>query len=849
MDHRVHSTHYHCGHTKDTTLSHVLIPTNNHDMDLHMLALTLIQRATLILDDCNAAVALHHGEQLGNYSCAASVLQGGQLNGPCLSDKGAHCVSEWDGYRCLCPDGYGGRDCREDLSDVITFQGNGLLTFKDLTSPASIPWLNRVVFRTRDFNGVLMNIQLSSSLSIHIELESGEIQYRTPTVTAKLEGVEVNDGQWHDFTAEWKNNQIVLTLDFNQHTTSVAAQDTIDGQSVSTVYVGGLVTAEDTRHGFTGCTQGLKVGDNVLSLAIAKQRNIQLGCVQVDSCSFESVSCPAASTCVDLWGKYECICNQGHYGPECTSACNLNICQHGSTCRPSSASPYGYICECSGQYYGDHCQNEVEECDDDWWGYKICGPCECDEGRGFSSDCNKTTGECYCEENYYQPVNSDSCYPCNCYPDGSYGPECDHQTGQCYCKRDVMGRVCDSCADPYAEVTLQGCKVVYDSCPKRFAEGIWWPKTKFNQVALVDCPPNSFGKASRQCSLDDNWLEPDLFRCMSEAFHALTDMIADLQKVKRLNPDLSFSVVEKVHQATLETERMYGADVNFTYNVLVLVLNHESKQEGLNVTAAIRSSFTRKVVEIASRLLDPVNKAHWAIIQRSSKGVPEVISALEAFGANIAKTAVTAITSDYTHIPEIFIVAPNIVMHHDVIVREDRNSIVIPNYEIDQWEDGIERDTTRIHIPEGVIQPKPQVDDPSMISIESIVALASYIKYNTVGELLPNQSDSSVKPSEGAVGQVINTPVISLSLYDHLATEGSTDNLLYPIILEIATLGQANTINPQCVFWDFSLFDGVGGWSTKGCSVDSFNTTHINCSCNHLTNFAVMVDNAPPVVS
>ncbi|XP_022101231.1 cadherin EGF LAG seven-pass G-type receptor 2-like [Acanthaster planci] len=35
--------------------------------------------ATLILDDCNAAVALHHGEQLGNYSCAASVLQGGQL--------------------------------------------------------------------------------------------------------------------------------------------------------------------------------------------------------------------------------------------------------------------------------------------------------------------------------------------------------------------------------------------------------------------------------------------------------------------------------------------------------------------------------------------------------------------------------------------------------------------------------------------------------------------------------------------------------------------------------------------------------------------------------------------------
>ncbi len=44
-------------------------------------------------------------------------------------------------------------------------------------------------------------------------------------------------------------------------------------------------------------------------------------------------------------------------------------------------------------------------------------------------------------------------------------------------------------------------------------------------------------------------------------------------------------------------------------------------------------------------------------------------------------------------------------------------------------------------------------------------------------------------------------------------------------------------------------FDGVGGWSSKGCSVDSVNATHVNCSCNHLTNFAVIVDNSYTMVT
>lgn len=36
-------------------------------------------------------------------------------------------------------------------------------------------------------------------------------------------------------------------------------------------------------------------------------------------------------------------------------------------------------------------------CPHGWWGSPACGPCNCDTGRGFHKDCNKTSGECRCK--------------------------------------------------------------------------------------------------------------------------------------------------------------------------------------------------------------------------------------------------------------------------------------------------------------------------------------------------------------------------------------------------------------------------------------------------------------------
>ncbi|XP_066506908.1 adhesion G-protein coupled receptor G2 [Hoplias malabaricus] len=52
----------------------------------------------------------------------------------------------------------------------------------------------------------------------------------------------------------------------------------------------------------------------------------------------------------------------------------------------------------------------------------------------------------------------------------------------------------------------------------------------------------------------------------------------------------------------------------------------------------------------------------------------------------------------------------------------------------------------------------------------------------------------------------------------------------------------------SCVFWNFSLNGGSGGWSSEGCSVLNSTVNETVCICNHLTSFGVLLDISRQVV-
>ncbi|XP_019639630.1 PREDICTED: uncharacterized protein LOC109481491 [Branchiostoma belcheri] len=71
-------------------------------------------------------------------------------------------------------------------------------------------------------------------------------------------------------------------------------------------------------------------------------------------------------------------------------------------------------------------------------------------------------------------------------------------------------------------------------------------------------------------------------------------------------------------------------------------------------------------------------------------------------------------------------------------------------------------------------------------------------------------------------------------------------NLTNPVVtryLPLVPNSTDNTVNNmRCVFWDFEAEGGVGAWSTEGCAFAGIDNDRVVCECNHLTNFAVLMD-------
>ncbi|XP_005463195.2 adhesion G protein-coupled receptor F4-like [Oreochromis niloticus] len=105
------------------------------------------------------------------------------------------------------------------------------------------------------------------------------------------------------------------------------------------------------------------------------------------------------------------------------------------------------------------------------------------------------------------------------------------------------------------------------------------------------------------------------------------------------------------------------------------------------------------------------------------------------------------------------------------------------------------------------------------------------IVFNSLDNVLParDEANSSLNSINGRVVLV--------------QSSGQINNISFTFDILNDTLG-----NPECVFWNFSLFDGLGGWDGKGCElVLNINETEtVTCNCNHLTSFSILMSPNSP---
>ncbi|XP_052423466.1 uncharacterized protein LOC127966494 [Carassius gibelio] len=84
----------------------------------------------------------------------------------------------------------------------------------------------------------------------------------------------------------------------------------------------------------------------------------------------------------------------------------------------------------------------------------------------------------------------------------------------------------------------------------------------------------------------------------------------------------------------------------------------------------------------------------------------------------------------------------------------------------------------------------------------------------------------------------INSGIVSSSVAN-LSISGLQNKVL--ITLRNTGPIPANYV-ASCVFWDFGLNGGSGGWSKSGCEVLNTSAEETQCACSHLTSFGILLD-------
>ncbi|XP_053097360.1 adhesion G protein-coupled receptor F5-like [Pangasianodon hypophthalmus] len=68
--------------------------------------------------------------------------------------------------------------------------------------------------------------------------------------------------------------------------------------------------------------------------------------------------------------------------------------------------------------------------------------------------------------------------------------------------------------------------------------------------------------------------------------------------------------------------------------------------------------------------------------------------------------------------------------------------------------------------------------------------------------------------------------------------KSTINNISFSFAIKNKTLGK-----PQCVFWNFSLLNGIGGWDSTGCQLKTLGneSERFTCECNHTTSFSILM--------
>ncbi|XP_061177713.1 uncharacterized protein LOC133186491 [Saccostrea echinata] len=322
--------------------------------------------------------------------------------------------------------------------------------------------------------------------------------------------------------------------------------------------------------------------------------------------------------------------------------------------------------------------------------------------------------------------------------------------------------------------------------------GILWPTVIPGSLTHSDCPEGQQGNASRFCDYNGNWKKTSVSYCVDAEFSNTLNELQVLEDdgvLDKMYIEQTFeSSLKKTENLTASKTEISSANLLSSINIINTVLR---------VATQSNASVPQKnVYSIVDHVASADNRESWKLVDEETHSGPE--SVLE--------------TMDWT----------NSLLMKELKSEEFRGENVVVNIS----EVSLQEAELRFLENESfIVLPKQEG--------QKQVTKYSAVLYKTMSQFLPSKTNISGSGTD----RVINSMVLALTL------EQTSRGLSPPIELTFQHNREVRVVEGEadCVYWDYTLFDNAGGWSTEGCFMNSTENGVTVCLCNHTTNFAVLM--------
>ncbi|XP_072261023.1 adhesion G protein-coupled receptor L3 isoform X4 [Pyxicephalus adspersus] len=366
-----------------------------------------------------------------------------------------------------------------------------------------------------------------------------------------------------------------------------------------------------------------------------------------------------------------------------------------------------------------------------------------------------------------------------------------------------------------------------ESCDAVEAREIMWFRTRQGQTAKQPCPLGTVGVATYICTSPEgvwNPQGPDLSNCSSPWISHIGQKLKSLETAANIARELS------------EHTRGHLNAGDITYSVramdqLVDLLDVQLR----NLTPGGKDSAARSLNKLQKR-----ERSCRAYVQAMVETVNNLLQpqAQNAWQDLTAKDQLRAATMLLDTVEEgAFVLADNLLKTDIVRENTDNIQLEVARLSTDMNLEDLKFPQNMGH--SGSIQLSSNTLRQNGRNGEIRVA---FVLYKNLGRYLSTENASiKLEMEDSTTNQtvVVNSPVITAAVYKE---SSSKVYLTDPVMFTVKHIEQSDDyFNPNCSFWSYSKTNFSGHWSTQGCRLMTTNRTHTKCSCNHLTNFAVLM--------